>query len=164
MKITNLLKVLGLVGLSGCAARLSQVEIDAIMKKNAPFRAKREYEQHPDWKKEIALYNIEGILKDNCRSAYTVTEEGFSCKMAAYCRKSKKVQMYSAPAGPNRYPTVSYNTCLDEFPGLDVTFRWADISSVDASLGDIMINGKSIPLRDSKQAEELKEALEYKIK
>ena len=55
--MASLLAKLGIIStiISGCAA--------------GPIYAKRDYDQYPDYRKEIALHNIKHILDDVCDSS-----------------------------------------------------------------------------------------------
>lgn len=43
------------------------------------FQPKDDYNNYPGYKKEIALYNLRGILQESCKKS-TVDENGFSCE------------------------------------------------------------------------------------
>ncbi|MFH1682646.1 MAG: hypothetical protein ABIA37_02505 [Candidatus Woesearchaeota archaeon] len=161
MTLDKLLKI-GMLGLAlgGCAHQ--QVT-------SPPVRAKQDYSKYPDYKKDIALYNISKILRDRkvCDFA-TVNEERFVCEIKGGCAKKSNFN-YSTPVY-NPYSqssnTINYSSC-EEYQQFKNEVRFSEIESIKVSdiprcIDFLLKESKKsgVCLQDKRQAEELKEAIE----
>lgn len=78
--------------------------------------AKRDYDQYPTQRKEIAYYNIEQILADDCGSNFWINEEGFYCP---------------------QYLATGHGITEE-----NSQFSWDEIKHVKCTGREIVINGK----------------------
>ncbi len=136
-------------------ARLGVIGMIASGCINGPVYAKRDYEQYPDYRKDIALYNIKNILSNVCDSS-SADENGFDC------RKKECVSSHQA-SNTVGASTVYFMVC-DRYEDRDISERWAELSSAQISLSKeglrVQINGKDIYAKDARQASELQEAMQ----
>jgi len=145
--MASLLIKLGIFGalISGCAA--------------GPIYAKRDYDQYPDYRKEIALHNIKHILSDICDSS-SADEEGFNCQK----KECVSSHFASNVVGAS---TVYYNVC-DTYEDKKISARWAELGPGQISLleksAQLQIKEEKLDMKDARQASELQEAMREYLK
>lgn len=119
------------------------------------FQAKRDYDAYPKYRKDIAMYNIQNILKQHCNQP-TVDAQGFTCEWATCATYDKYGS--STLWTVIDYDKNSYGSsweCQDK-QVTSSTFRWDEIETVSlgASGACLSINGKgcaTAPVGRSKQ-------------
>lgn len=135
-------------------ARLGVIGMIASGCINGPVYAKRDYEQYPDYRKDIALYNIKNILSNVCDSS-SADENGFDC------RKKECVSSHQA-SNTVGASTVYFMVC-DRYEDRTISERWAELSPDQISISQngiqIHIKEKKLYLKDARQASELQEAM-----
>ena len=97
------------------------------------FQAKRDYQVYPKYRKDIAFYNIQNILKENCKKPADydpplVNEEGFTCEYASCTTDINK------PLGAMRMYTTDFDFCFDKQVESH-SFRWDEIEIVGIGAG-----------------------------
>ena len=121
-----------------------------------PFQAKRDYATYPDYKGDIAFYNMENILKDNClKNSFSIGRERFYCQSTGDCLKMNPAYTYN-----NGLYTV--NASCGEYAEAYANDAWKDIQSVTAKETCLKFNGEmgcDIYTRTPQQAQELAEAI-----
>lgn len=165
--LTELIIGASLLGLTGCAGLTSRHSIPQFSK--TPVYAKNEYEQHPQFRKEIALYNIKNILSDVCDSS-GADEQGFFCQMKGKC----KDYTYSAPVSnpyQQRGGSIRTSQCADDekinASWNRLRYAWQKGHCVELITTDQQEKPEDrgrICTRDSKQAEGLKSAINWYLK
>ena len=83
------------------------------------FQAKRDYLTYPDYKKEIALYNITGILAEKCR----INEEGVACSRM-WCSHYERTYNYVAGG------RTEIGSLCTQWETISFEKRWDEIRSV----------------------------------
>ena len=142
-KITGLLLSIGLLG---CTT----------------FYAKRDYEQYPNYKKEIALYNITHLLEHNCQRPQADSYK-FSC-VRSECLESQQQTTANPSMGPSG--SLGYSTttiCTKSSPPHDVGMTWASLrqKNITREGNCIHYSGGTecdIQTKDERQAADLIEA------
>ncbi len=152
VRLLDKLVILGVGILSGCTG---------------PVYAKRDYDQYPDYRREIALYNVQAILRDICDIS-SADEKGFQCQKKI-CTSSHSEAYTSSQACPftgSCPSSTTYRIVCDELETRDLSQTWDTLapSAISVTKKNLNIGGVSIPAKDFRQASELKEAMEEYLK
>lgn len=118
-----------------------------------PTYARRDYAQYPDYKQEIALLNVQDILKDVCKKSHA-DQSGFSCSFD-YCTAYQMVNNL-------------YEVCRTSEPR-DLRYSWSSLREVPLRAEDtpdghhcvhLGLSECAIRAKNSRQAAELVEAMQ----
>jgi len=129
-----------------------------------PFQAKDDYDTYPEYEKEIALYNITHILKENCSgSEGGANAEFLFCRHAGGCVKTG----YS----PNPVTGQLTSSCVEEVEPYMVKVPWKEIETVNVAKRRsgwyVSINAedeRTFPMANETQAFSLKKAIEVYLR
>ncbi len=122
-----------------------------------PIRAKKDYEAYPDYRKEIALYNIKEILTDPhmCKTAQ-VDQNEFSCEWVECTRYT-----FGYSTNHQTGQIEGSNTCSNTMHHSTSEY-WRNIKSVSAEGTCLKFNSRSscdLMAFSTSQAQDLEEAI-----
>lgn len=118
---------------------------------------KREYNGPPDQQAKIALYNIEELLRINCRKGYLVTKDFMICKQIK-CLSSER-HSYQIGGGTHSFSACTNSSLIEEKIKFEYVFS-AKVGRMQVKLGPLY----KIDCVNQKYAEDLAEAVNVYLK